>query len=345
MAMRMTAVPAWQPLDCEKTAPQAMEACPAWQPASQSAPATVASIVGLHGTVVCPESATLSDVADLLMAGDRSAAAVVGDDGAFLGAITENDIARAYVEGSEEGHPSAAAAGIAAGAWLRSGMARCPASLADAMTVGTGTLLCEAAEKLRVMALGDSACRHLVVRDKAGKFRGMLSSLDLARALCDLGPGMEEAGRRIGGAAVADVMKPRAALPTCPRGGTLGQALRSMLEARQNCVLVTDADFCPAAQGIVTPRDALRAFVEHVPLDVTVGHWLRGLQSALLPRVVAPDMRLARAAQVMARHSVHHLVAVSPVTGDVEGVVSSCDVAHAVGSAERVVVGYGPRDS
>jgi len=341
--MPMTAAPAWQPMDCEQTAPQAVEVRPARRPAPESAPATVGSIVGLHGTVVCRGSAALSDVADLLMAGDRSAAAILGDDGAFLGAITENDIARAYVEGSEEGHPSTAAAGIAAGAWLRSGLARCPASLAGTMAVGTSAPLCEAAEKLRVVALGDAACRHLAVRDEAGKFRGMLSSLDLARALCDLGPGMEEAGRRIGGAAVADVMKPRAALPTCPRGGTLGQALRSMLEARQNCVLVTDADFCPAAQGVVTPRDAMRAFVEHVPLDVTVGHWMRGLKSALLPRIVASDMPLACAAQIMACYSIHHLVAVSPATGDVEGVLSSCDLAHAVGSAERVVVGCGPR--
>mmetsp|Transcript_1145 Transcript_1145/g.3818 ORF Transcript_1145/g.3818 Transcript_1145/m.3818 type:complete len:345 (+) Transcript_1145:77-1111(+) len=342
MAMCMTAA-AWQPMDCEQTATQAMEVCPARRPAAQSTPATVASIVGLHGTVVCPGSATLSDVADLLMAGDCSAAAVVVDDGTFLGAITENDIARAYVEGSDEGHPSTAAAGIAAGAWLRSGMARCPASLADAMTVRTSTPLCEAAERLRAMALGDFACRHLLVRDAAGKLRGMLSSLDLAGAFCSSGPGMEEVGRRIGHAAVVDVMKPRAALPTCPRGGTLGQALRSMLEARQNCVLVTDADFCPAAQGVVTPRDAMRAFVEHVPLDVTVGHWMRGLKSALLPRIVASDMPLACAAQIMACYSIHHLVAVSPATGDVEGVLSSCDLAHAVGSAERVVVGCGPR--
>jgi len=307
-------------------------------------PATVGNIVGQHGTVVCLGSSLLPDVADMLIASDRSAAAVVDDEGMLLGAITENDIVQAYVEGIEWNY-TATAGCVVAGVWLHSEGARCPRSLADALTVRATSSLCEAAERLRVLALGDFACRHLIVRDELGKLRGILSALDLARALCSGGAGMEEVARRIGAATVAEVMKPRAALPTCASGASLGQALRLMVEARQNCVLITDTEFCPGAQGVITPRDALRAFTEHISLDVMVGHWLRGLHSSLQPRIVPSDMRLVHAARIMANHSIHHLVVVSQVTDEIVGVMSSSDLAHAMGSAERVALGYGPRDA
>lgn len=283
----------------------------------------------------------LPDIADLLMACDRSAAVVVDDDGDFLGAITENDILRAYVEGAEWNR-TVMASDIIAGTRLQSDLARCPGSLGEAMTVKVSTPLCEAAEKLRALALGDLAFRHLVVRDERDQLRGILSALDLARALCIVGKGMDEIDRRVGATGVTEVMKPRAALPCCPSGGSLGHALRLMIESRQNCVLVTDSDFCTGAQGVITPRDALRAFAEHVPLDVVAGHWLRGMCSPLEKRLVPSNTRLAQAAWVMACHSIHHIVVVSPETKDITGVVSSSDLAQTIGSAERVVLGWAP---
>lgn len=297
--------------------------------------------MGQHGTVKCLGSAMLTDVADLLIAGDRSAAAIVDEDGGLLGAITENDMVQAYAEGMEYNYM------ITAAVWLRGGRARLPGALAPEMTISASSPLCEAAEKMRCHALGDGACRHLLVRDDAsGAFRGILSSLDLARALCSGGMDVQEVQRRIGSATVAEVMKPRAALPTCSGTATMEQALRAMLHTHQNCVLITDpASSGPGAAGVVTPRDALRAFAEHVRLDVPVGHWLRGLQSALAPRVVRPGAHLTDAGCMMAANSLHHLVVVDPESEVVVGVISSSDLAQALGSAERVVLDCGPSEA
>lgn len=283
----------------------------------------------------------LTDVADVLIAGDRSAAAIMDDEGELLGVITENDMVQAYAEGMEYNYM------VTAGVWLRGGRARFPSTLAPEMTVAMETPLCVAAEKMRIHALGgDSAWRHLIVRDEHGALRGILSSLDLARALCSGSGEMAEVNRRIGGTTAAEVMKPRATLPTCPSTGAMEQALKAMLRTHQNCVLIIDAfTGSPQPVGIVTPRDALRAFAEHVRLDVSVGHWLRGLRSALEPRVVRPDAALADAGRIMASNSIHHLVVVQPDSQEIVGVVSSSDLAQAMGSAERVVVDCRPSDA
>mmetsp|Transcript_89261 Transcript_89261/g.207723 ORF Transcript_89261/g.207723 Transcript_89261/m.207723 type:complete len:343 (+) Transcript_89261:49-1077(+) len=303
------------------------------------APALVGDIVGQHGTVTCLGSTMLPDVADLLIAGDRSAATVVDDAGNLLGVITENDMVQAYVEGTEWNYM------VPASVWLQSGRARLPSSLAQALTVKTTTPLLDAAGMLRVQAAQGTACRHLVVRDESESLCGVLSALDLARAVCSVGKATEEADQRIGLASVAEVMKPRAALPSCQSMSSMGKALRAMIDARQNCVLVVDMEAAdPGMVGIITPRDALRAFAEHVRLDVAVGHWLRGLRSGILPRVVSSDAGICEAAQVMAINSIHHLLAVSPTTGEVIGVLSTSDLAHAMGSAERVVTGCEPCD-
>lgn len=279
----------------------------------------------------------LTDVADVLVASDRSAAAIVDEDGRLLGAITENDVVQACAEGTEYIYM------ITAAVWLRSGRARFPGMVTPEMTVSLETPLTEAAEKMRSRALCDMACRHLVVQDAQGALIGILSALDMARALCSSGVGMDEVDRRIGAATVAEVMKPRATLPTCSSAASMEQGVRAMLQTHQNCVIVTDAGMEDSgAVGVVTPRDVLRAFVEHMRLDMPVGHWLRGLRSALSPRVVRLDTRLVDAARIMASHSIHHLVVTRPGSEQIVGVMSSSDIAQAIGSAERVVLGFGP---
>jgi len=319
--------------------PEAAGAMPSGTPSGprtdRSMPARVGDIVGQHGTVLTLGSTLLPDVTDLLIESDRSAAAVVDDEGCLLGVITENDMVQAYSEGLRWNYM------VPASVWLRSGRARFPSSLTHANAVQTATPLCEAAEKMWAQALNDAAaCRHLIVRDERSVLRGILSSLDLARALCSVGTGMEEVDRMIGSATVAEIMKPRAALPTCNSNGTLAQALYCMIDSRQNCVLIVDSD--AKALGVVTPRDALRAFSEHVRLDVAVGHWLRGVRSSLLPRTVRPGVLLADAARAMASGSIHHLVVALPDAQEVLGVVSSSDLAHAIGYAAQPVLGRGP---
>lgn len=114
------------------------------------------------------------------------------------------------------------------------------------------------------------------------------------------------------------------------------QVLQHICSSRQNCVLIADGELAVSSLlGVVTPRDAMRAFAEHVPVSVQVGPWLRALRSDWAPRAVDADEALQDCARRMVEHSVHHLVVTS--SSGVAGVVSSTDLAHAIGSAERVV--------
>jgi len=293
---------------------------------ADSRPAQVGDLLGQGGTIVCGAGSTLADVVDVVMMHDRTAAAVVGDDGALQGVLTENDIVRAYSMG--------ALPTCSAGDWLCTHLARLPKEALGSVTVRPSATLLEAAALLREQALGD-AVRHLVVRSAGGQLLGVLSALDLARALCSTCPGGELA-RRVGGSSAAEVMKPQSALPVCSRSAPLLQVLQHICSSRQNCVLIADGELAVSSLlGVVTPRDAMRAFAEHVPVSVQVGPWLRALRSDWAPRAVDADEALQDCARRMVEHSVHHLVVTS--SSGVAGVVSSTDLAHAIGSAERVV--------
>jgi len=212
----------------------------------------------------------------------------------------------------------------------------------DTLTVRPSSTLLEAAAILRAQALGDAAFRHLVVRGSQGQLLGVLSALDLARALCSVSrdDGVVE---RVAGSTAVDMMKPRSALPVCSSETPLLQVLRQLDASRQNCVLIADGELAVSSLlGVVTPRDAMRAFVEHVPVSLQVGQWLHGLQSDWAPRAVDADETVQACARRMVENSIHHLVVVSPA--GVAGVMSSTDLAHAIGSPERMVDGCGPTD-
>lgn len=286
--------------------------------------ATVGDLVGCRATVVCGNASTLADAAELLLVEDRSAVAVVGEDGALLGALTENDIVRAYCA---DALPT-----CSVGEWLFMHMARLPHGLVDLLTVRPSATLLEAAAMLRGHADSENAFRHLVVRDEDGGLLGILSSMDLARALCSACPD-QEVVRRIGRSTTAEVMKPRAALPVCGREVTLARALQQINTSRQNCVLVVDG--AARTLGVVTPRDALRAYAEQVPMSVEVGNWLRFLESGWAQRAVQREEPVQGCAARMVERAVHHLMVLDPC-GDVAGVVSSTDLARALGAADHV---------
>mmetsp|Transcript_19143 Transcript_19143/g.54048 ORF Transcript_19143/g.54048 Transcript_19143/m.54048 type:complete len:326 (+) Transcript_19143:68-1045(+) len=293
-------------------------------------PPVVGDVVGQRGTVVCLERASLADAVDLLVQHDRTAAGVVDDAGKLLGVVTENDMVLAYASGT--------LASSTVGSWLSSGRARLSASELPEMTVQPFTTLLEAAVRMRAHVDGEHACHHLVVAAEDGAFHGILSSLDLARALCGMGVESETL-EKVRSATVMRIMKHRAELPSCNHRATLGDALWKMARRHQNCVLVVGGP-SPGAQalGIVTPRDALRAFCEHVPLETDLGHWLRGLQTLWEPRKIGMSSLVLEAAQAMTRGFVHHLVVVSPFYGEVVGVVSSLDMARALAAEEDIFI-------
>lgn len=292
----------------------------------------VGDVVGQRGAVLCPVRSTLLDAADVLILHDRTAVGIVDEHGELKGAITENDVLRAYATGAP---PE-----TSIGTWLDSGCARAPRQWMSLLTVLPSTSLKEAAvQMLDSRATGESACHHLVVKDDKGAFCGILSSLDLARAMCR-NDGEQELIRKFANTRVADVMKPEsvsAPLPCsgtttirCSSTATLAQALAHMAASHQNCVLVTDAADSSVMLGVVTPRDALRGFTEHVRLHIEVGGWLRSVHSNWEPRKVQADAPLAEAAARMVASSIHHLVVVSPATSGIVGVVSSLDLAQAM---------------
>jgi len=289
---------------------------------------TVGDVAGQHGKVVCRGDTTLREAAALLVATGRTAAAVVDESGAMSGAFTENDVLRAYrVDLSWE---------CSLNEWLRSDSARMPSFVMRMLTVEPTMGLVEAAARMRSMSSGDFASRHLVVRDPSAAVHGILSSLDVARAVCSTSFGPEVAAR-LGGSTVAEVMKPRGTLPLCRDSATMEEALDRMVSCRQNCVLVADGEDMSTLLGVVTTRDALMAFSEGIPLNVLVGHWMFCFGSAVDPRVVEADVALVAAATKMCHSAVHHLVVVAPQSTEVVGIISSSDMAQALGSPERVI--------
>jgi len=259
----------------------------------------------------------LAKVAAALLAQDRTSAIIANEGGFMTGAITENDILHAYTSGVPGTYT--------VGAWLQSGCARIP-NLEDFPAVNTTTTLLEAAELMTDQAHSELACRHVVIKDSKGIHRGIVSCLDVARAL-DRMPARVGHADCIRSRPMRRVMKERDSLPTVSGEGTLMQAMQKMLAFHQNCVVVTFGA-SKSLQGILTTRDALRAFAEHAPVSVTCNAWLRS-GAEVEKRFVSIDLALSIAVARMVEEGFHHLVVVNH-TLEFVGVVSSSDVAHAL---------------
>lgn len=316
---------------------QTPQLAPQGEPSSLGASGMcVGDITGVKGIVVCPSTSSLTDAADLLIQGDRTAAVVVDEHEAPIGVLTENDLLVAYCEGVHWE--------CSVELWLHGREARFVEGLLPQLTVRTTATLGEAARMMRAQRGGHHACHHLLVKDEDDTIRGILSALDVARALSGLSnelqemvPGAHEPGQDhmanelvselLGDATVGEAMKPRGILPICPMRSHLVDAFQEMVSMRQNSVLVVDdTGSHKYVRGIITPRDLLTAFAEHMGGEATVGRYLRGLQASLEPRTIAPTASLVDAAALMTASSVHHLVVREPGSPEVAGVLSSLDL-------------------
>jgi CBS domain-containing protein len=294
---------------------------------SEARELVVRDVVGEFGATVCDPHCTLTNVAEMLLDRDHTACIVMDDKGEIAGVVTENDLLQAHSIGVPWHY------GIEA--WLQSDCARLPGFLVEGLTVKPTTLLTEAAVRMQQQVTTDFACRHLLVREERELPWGLLSSLDLARALCRTGPGVRILAE-LETETVAEVMKPRSSLPVRNKDATLGQAFEEMIVNRQNCVLITESESEDAqVYGVITARDAIRAFTQQASGKTQVEEWLRGLQHRWEPRGVPSDTKLVNAAEKMSANLLHHLVVVSPGTSDVVGVISSLDMALAMVSAQE----------
>lgn len=265
---------------------------------------------------------TLGDLAETLATTGRTAAAVLELGFSFLGLVTENDVLRAYYEGAS---PVAQL-----GEWLNSGVARAPGAQMERLTVLPSAPLVDVAERMVENAMaGDFACHHTLVRGVDGRFCGVLDSQDLVKALCcpEVFQGQHPfhctEHHEMGDMTVQDVMKTRDLVFTCTPDSTIKDVLRMLLMTQQNSTLICDEN---GIYGVVTPRDAVRAFADGVPNSIRISEWLSERPGGNLNRTVPCSTKLAEAAVYMAAQNLHHIVAVMPGTSEAVGVLSSLDI-------------------
>eukprot|EP00928_Gymnodinium_smaydae_P018239 TRINITY_DN16949_c0_g1_i2.p1 TRINITY_DN16949_c0_g1~~TRINITY_DN16949_c0_g1_i2.p1 ORF type:complete len:731 (-),score=159.83 TRINITY_DN16949_c0_g1_i2:77-2179(-) len=283
----------------------------------------------------------LGDLASALCASGRTAAAVTDEDGTLVGLLTENDVMRAYWEGSSPDERLSA--------WLEGGFARVPGAALERLTVRPDAPLAEVAERMVSNAVaGDCACHHVVVQEEGGALYGVLSAHDMVRALClpdlwsttssalaassaeksasaDAEPAPKEAcAVNAASTQVVDVMKAREDVITCPPESSMRDVVKVLLMTQQNSALIVDEE---GIYGIVTPRDAVRAFVDCVPSAVHMIDWLQEHQGGPKSRVINADARLMDAAAAMTDRDVSHLVVVRPGSREAIGSVSALDLA------------------
>ena len=117
----------------------------------------------------------------------------------------------------------------------------------------------------------------------------------------------------------------------CTRDTTLSDVARLMARERVHCVVVQDEDEPEntALWGVVSDLDLVAAASVRSLAEQSAGG------TAATPVVtVQPDDMLARAAQLMTEHATAHLVVTDRHTGAPMGVISTLDIADALGAAE-----------
>lgn len=277
---------------------------------------TVGSLLGKDAaSCQLPWHATLKVAAEMLANSGCTAAAVLDDANEVLGLLTENDLVRAYFEGASRE--------VTVGDWLQGGAARAPAGVLQRLAVRPAQSVREAARRMAEnIAAGDIACHHLIVRGDDGSFGGILSALSLARALLISDVGGADPATRAADRTVRDAMKSCDEVFTCHLRYSMKQIMRVMLVTRENSVLIADND---GISAIVTPRDALLAFIEGFPNFDSITDRLsrKGSQEE---RLIASDARLSDACSKMTACSLHHLVVVQPQTSETVGVLSALDM-------------------
>jgi len=314
--------------DVEASAPLVPESVETSKPEVAATPALVVSdVVGPRHATVCFRSSTLAAAAEIMLSRQVTALVILDERGIVAGALTENDLLQALCIGVPWNY--------SLNSWLCSDCARLPHFLVEDRAIPPTMPLLEAAARMAEHAgAGDYACHHLLVHEGPDEPWGILSSLDLAQAVFRSShlPASRSA-KLLRASLVAEVMKPRPALPTCDKESSLNGALYEMMATRQNCALITEeANAKSPVLGVITTRDAVRAFVENNDGKICVAEWLQKFHSRWEPRGIASDKSLFDAAELMAANLHHHLVVVSPATSEVVGVISTLDMARAMTS-------------
>jgi CBS domain-containing protein len=122
---------------------------------------------------------------------------------------------------------------------------------------------------------------------------------------------------------VADVM--REGIHTCPGSATLREVARTMADRRIHCVVVSGPRD-EEVWGVVSDLDLARGVSGDLEA-ITAGE---AAASEVL--TVPPSATIEEAAQLMAEHEVAHLIVALEHGGRPIGVISTLDIARAVGN-------------
>jgi CBS domain-containing protein len=136
--------------------------------------------------------------------------------------------------------------------------------------------------------------------------------------------GLGAAPRSLWERTVAEAM--HAGVLTCPLEASLADVAEIMAAERIHCVVVLSESSGESPWGVVSDLDLVAAASVRPVDEQTAGG------TAATPVVmVRPDDTLMRAAQLMTEHAVTHLLVVDPAGGLPVGVLSTLDVARALG--------------
>jgi len=264
----------------------------------------------------CHVQSTFGEAAGELARQSCTSMLVLNDDGAAKGVLTESDFMQAYVDGWSKYDE--------VGRWLLDSESRLPRHLMVLPEVP----LTEVATMMLVNTATEIGCGHFVVMSADGQFHGVLSALDIVRALCELGSEVELSETS------ADQAGPRVSMvrPSAARGkptDTIAHAFDSVLRSHGGGVLIEDG---AGAHGIITPRVALHAISKGVSSDAGIADLLQAQCSGMELQSVTLETPLVDAARAMIAHSLSHLVVVAVRKPEPVALLSSLDVLRGIAS-------------
>ena len=237
---------------------------------------------------VCQVGIDQSAVETLVLMQTRSVSSVlVVEDEMILGIVTERDIVRAL---HQNGNLKALG---------------CIDLMQSPVITVTDTTCCLEAYHL----MAGRGIRHLAVTDGAGRVLGIASEGDLMR---DFGIEYYMNFKNVGGVMSTEIC-------LLSEVATVADAAAQMIEKRQSCVLIVDANSCPV--GVLTERDIVRLCIEQVhPEHLSLG---QVMQSPV--KTVKAGELLHEAVQAMAAARMRRLVVVND-DGSVCGLLTHHEV-------------------
>jgi len=244
------------------------------------------------GLITCPRTASLSELAQILIENSVHALFVEDEQGTIVGVISDID--------------------LLTGEWLFTD----PESLKTLRSITAGELMSSPVSSVEISDPIESVAARMIAEHihrflvtKAGRPVGVISVSDIVREL----------GRaRVTQRTVQEVMS--RAIVVCRQETPLPAVARGMSERFSRSAIVIDSHGIPL--GIITGIDLLRVMDDSRFEDLIAAQLMHP------PVTITPDATLREAADAMITHHIHRLVVVDPQQPDSMplGLLSTSDI-------------------